>query len=180
MSFLYSHNLYFYYFYGRIFVSFPFHFSFTYCLVVSPITVILPTLTLTLLLKDVDKTQTEIMRHHTSISELKRSFMESVPESRPSEWDKRLSINLPFCTASINGQLQAVVSPPKWVENTQQQYIHTTIIVVCNGEYAYNVLYHLKLYTDLLLGDDAGFLHFIPLFSRYCSHGGTKHFRTFC
>ncbi|KAM8767051.1 protein 4.1 isoform 3-T3 [Acanthopagrus schlegelii] len=58
--------------------------------------------------KDVDKTQTEIMRHHTSISELKRSFMESVPQSRPSEWDKRLSINLPFCTASINGQLQAV------------------------------------------------------------------------
>ncbi|XP_036948502.1 protein 4.1 isoform X4 [Acanthopagrus latus] len=58
--------------------------------------------------QDVDKTQTEIMRHHTSISELKRSFMESVPESRPSEWDKRLSINLPFCTASINGQLQAV------------------------------------------------------------------------
>uniref|UniRef100_A0A671WD18 Protein 4.1 n=1 Tax=Sparus aurata TaxID=8175 RepID=A0A671WD18_SPAAU len=66
--------------------------------------------------QDVDKTQTEIMRHHTSISELKRSFMESVPESRPSEWDKRLSINLPFCTASINGQLQAVVSPPKWTQ----------------------------------------------------------------
>uniref|UniRef100_A0A671W610 Protein 4.1 n=1 Tax=Sparus aurata TaxID=8175 RepID=A0A671W610_SPAAU len=62
-----------------------------------------------LMLEDVDKTQTEIMRHHTSISELKRSFMESVPESRPSEWDKRLSINLPFCTASINGQLQSPV-----------------------------------------------------------------------
>ncbi|XP_042068910.1 protein 4.1 isoform X5 [Haplochromis burtoni] len=57
-------------------------------------------------LKDLDKTQTEIMRHHTSISELKRSFMESVPESRPSEWDKRLSTNSPFRTASINGQLQ--------------------------------------------------------------------------
>ncbi|XP_057684635.1 protein 4.1 isoform X8 [Corythoichthys intestinalis] len=55
---------------------------------------------------DVDKTQTEIMRHHTSISELKRSFMESVPEPRPSEWDKRLSTNSPFRTASINGQLQ--------------------------------------------------------------------------
>nr|XP_049606339.1 protein 4.1 isoform X14 [Syngnathus scovelli] len=55
---------------------------------------------------DVDKTQTEIMRHHTSISELKRSFMESVPEPRPSEWDKRLSSNSPFRTASINGQLQ--------------------------------------------------------------------------
>ncbi|XP_061615565.1 protein 4.1 isoform X10 [Phyllopteryx taeniolatus] len=57
-------------------------------------------------MKDVDKTQTEIMRHHTSISELKRSFMESVPEPRPSEWDKRLSTNSPFRTAGINGQLQ--------------------------------------------------------------------------
>ncbi|KAM6974923.1 protein 4.1 isoform 4-T4 [Tautogolabrus adspersus] len=56
--------------------------------------------------KDLDKTQTGIMRHHTSISELKRSFMESVPEPRPSEWDKRLSTNSPFRTASINGQLQ--------------------------------------------------------------------------
>uniref|UniRef100_A0AAY4EE99 Protein 4.1 n=1 Tax=Denticeps clupeoides TaxID=299321 RepID=A0AAY4EE99_9TELE len=63
---------------------------------------------------DVEKTQTEIMRHHTSISELKRSFMESVPEPRPSEWDKRLSTHSPFRTASINGQLQGgadVVSP---------------------------------------------------------------------
>uniref|UniRef100_A0A672YK14 Protein 4.1 n=1 Tax=Sphaeramia orbicularis TaxID=375764 RepID=A0A672YK14_9TELE len=59
---------------------------------------------------DLDKTQTEIMRHHTSISELKRSFMESVPEPRPSEWDKRLSTNSPFRTASINGQLQPAVS----------------------------------------------------------------------
>ncbi|XP_035490503.2 protein 4.1 isoform X4 [Scophthalmus maximus] len=59
-----------------------------------------------LMLEDVDKTQTEIMRHHTSISELKRSFMESVPDPQPSEWDKRLSTNSPFRTASINGQLQ--------------------------------------------------------------------------
>ncbi|XP_008330068.1 protein 4.1 isoform X4 [Cynoglossus semilaevis] len=60
-----------------------------------------------LMLEDLDKTQTEIMRHHTSISELKRSFMESVPEPRPSEWDKRLSTNSPFRTANINGQLQS-------------------------------------------------------------------------
>ncbi|XP_038580991.1 protein 4.1 isoform X4 [Micropterus salmoides] len=59
-----------------------------------------------LMLEDMDKTQTEIMRHHTSISELKRSFMESVPEPQPSEWDKRLSTNSPFRTVSINGQLQ--------------------------------------------------------------------------
>ncbi|XP_036001798.1 protein 4.1-like isoform X4 [Fundulus heteroclitus] len=55
---------------------------------------------------DLDKTQTEIMRHHTSISELKRSFMESVPEPQPSEWDKRLSTNSPLHTVSVNGQLQ--------------------------------------------------------------------------
>ncbi|XP_068189984.1 protein 4.1 [Antennarius striatus] len=59
-----------------------------------------------LMLEDLDKTQTEIMRHHTSISEMKRSFMESAPEPRPSEWDKRLSTNSPFRTASVNGQLQ--------------------------------------------------------------------------
>uniref|UniRef100_A0A7N8YGF3 Protein 4.1 n=1 Tax=Mastacembelus armatus TaxID=205130 RepID=A0A7N8YGF3_9TELE len=59
--------------------------------------------------KDLDKTQTEIMRHHTSISELKRSFMESVPDPQPSEWDKRLSTNSPFRTASINGQFQPAV-----------------------------------------------------------------------
>ncbi|XP_054873729.1 protein 4.1 isoform X7 [Amphiprion ocellaris] len=64
---------------------------------------------------DLDKTQTEIMRHHTSISELKRSFMESVPEPRPSEWDKRLSTNSPFRTVSINGQLQ----PASPVQKTQ-------------------------------------------------------------
>ncbi|GAA6086494.1 protein 4.1 isoform X1, partial [Tachysurus ichikawai] len=60
---------------------------------------------------DLDKTQSGIMRHHSSISELKRSFMESVPEPRPSEWDKRLSTNSPFRTASINGQMQPDVTP---------------------------------------------------------------------
>ncbi|XP_039536389.1 protein 4.1 isoform X4 [Pimephales promelas] len=65
-----------------------------------------------LMLEDVEKTQTEIMRHHTSISELKRSFMESVPEPRPSEWDKRLSTHSPFRTASFNGQLQPDVKMP--------------------------------------------------------------------
>ncbi|XP_026876502.2 protein 4.1 isoform X1 [Electrophorus electricus] len=60
-----------------------------------------------LMLEDLDKTQTEIMRHHSSISELKRSFMESVPAPRPSEWDKRLSTHSPFRTASINGQPDA-------------------------------------------------------------------------
>ncbi|XP_017281980.1 uncharacterized protein LOC108241980 isoform X3 [Kryptolebias marmoratus] len=57
-----------------------------------------------LMLEDFDKPQEELLRHHASISELKRNFMESVPESRPSEWDKRLSTHSPFRTLGINGQ----------------------------------------------------------------------------
>ncbi|XP_072102823.1 protein 4.1-like isoform X7 [Mobula birostris] len=57
--------------------------------------------------KDLDKTQDEIMKHHASISELKRNFMESVPEPRPSEWDKRLSAHSPFRTLNVNGQVPA-------------------------------------------------------------------------
>ncbi|XP_078538663.1 protein 4.1-like isoform X5 [Lissotriton helveticus] len=62
-----------------------------------------------LMLEDLDKTQEEIMKHHASISELKKSFMESVPAPRPSEWDKRLSTHSPFRTLNANGQVQAGV-----------------------------------------------------------------------
>ncbi|XP_072465705.1 protein 4.1 isoform X2 [Notamacropus eugenii] len=58
-----------------------------------------------LMLEDLDKPQEEIRKHHASISELKKSFMESVPEPRPSEWDKRLSTHSPFRTLNINGQI---------------------------------------------------------------------------
>nr|XP_033695262.1 protein 4.1 isoform X15 [Tursiops truncatus] len=55
--------------------------------------------------KDLDKSQEEIKKHHASISELKKNFMESVPEPQPSEWDKRLSTHSPFRTLNINGQI---------------------------------------------------------------------------
>ncbi|KAJ6663502.1 hypothetical protein lerEdw1_009581 [Lerista edwardsae] len=55
--------------------------------------------------QDLDKTQDEIKKHHANISELKKNFMESVPEPRPSEWDKRLSTHSPFRTLNINGQI---------------------------------------------------------------------------
>ncbi|XP_060235412.1 protein 4.1 isoform X28 [Meriones unguiculatus] len=55
--------------------------------------------------QDLDKSQEEIKKHHASISELKKNFMESVPEPRPSEWDKRLSTHSPFRTLNINGQV---------------------------------------------------------------------------
>uniref|UniRef100_A0A669CPT0 Protein 4.1 n=1 Tax=Oreochromis niloticus TaxID=8128 RepID=A0A669CPT0_ORENI len=57
-----------------------------------------------LMLEDFDKPQEVLLRHHASISELKRNFMEAVPDSRPSEWDKRLSTHSPFRTLGINGQ----------------------------------------------------------------------------
>lgn len=62
--------------------------------------------------KDLDKSQEEIKKHHASISELKKNFMESVPEPRPSEWDKRLSTHSPFRTLNINGQIPTGEGPP--------------------------------------------------------------------
>ncbi|KAM9032784.1 protein 4.1 isoform X20 [Sarcophilus harrisii] len=65
-----------------------------------------------LMLEDLGKTQEEIRKHHASISELKKSFMESVPEPRPSEWDKRLSTHSPFRTLNLNGQIPSGEGPP--------------------------------------------------------------------
>nr|XP_042713264.1 protein 4.1 isoform X38 [Chrysemys picta bellii] len=63
--------------------------------------------------KELDKTQEEIKKHHANISELKKNFMESVPESRPSEWDKRLSTHSPFRTFNVNGQVPTGVEGVK-------------------------------------------------------------------
>ncbi|XP_029695070.1 protein 4.1-like isoform X11 [Takifugu rubripes] len=57
-----------------------------------------------LMLEDFDKPNEELVKHHASISELKRNFMEAVPEPRPSEWEKRLSTHSPFRNLGINGQ----------------------------------------------------------------------------
>ncbi|KAM8868819.1 uncharacterized protein AB9W97_016473 isoform 7-T9 [Spinachia spinachia] len=57
-----------------------------------------------LMLEEFDKPQEDLLRHHASISELKRNFMEATAETRPSEWDKRLSTHSPFRTLGINGQ----------------------------------------------------------------------------
>nr|XP_037856819.1 band 4.1-like protein 2 isoform X3 [Chlorocebus sabaeus] len=39
--------------------------------------------------EELDKAQEDILKHQASISELKRNFMESTPEPRPNEWEKR-------------------------------------------------------------------------------------------
>ncbi|XP_054026670.1 protein 4.1 isoform X1 [Dryobates pubescens] len=69
-----------------------------------------------LMLEDLDKTQEEIKKHHANISELKKNFMESVPEPRPSEWDKRLSTHSPFRTLSVNGQIPVGADGPPLVK----------------------------------------------------------------
>nr|DBA33665.1 TPA: hypothetical protein GDO54_001312 [Pyxicephalus adspersus] len=70
-----------------------------------------------LMLEDLEtRTQEEIIKHHASIRELKKSFMESVPAPRPSEWDKRLSTHSPFRTLSFNGQVQTGTDGPPLVK----------------------------------------------------------------
>ncbi|XP_066060528.1 protein 4.1 isoform X10 [Chamaea fasciata] len=69
-----------------------------------------------LMLEDLDKTQEEIKKHHANISELKKNFMESIPEPRPSEWDKRLSTHSPFRSLSINGQIPTGADGPPLVK----------------------------------------------------------------
>ena len=51
--------------------------------------------------KDLDKAQEEILKHQASISELKRNFMESTPEPRPNEWEKRRITPLSLQTQGV-------------------------------------------------------------------------------
>ncbi|XP_060275618.1 band 4.1-like protein 2 isoform X12 [Ovis aries] len=56
-----------------------------------------------LMLEDLDKAQEEILKHQASISELKRNFMESTPEPRPNEWEKRRITPLSLQTQGSRG-----------------------------------------------------------------------------
>ncbi|XP_076408730.1 band 4.1-like protein 2 isoform X27 [Peromyscus maniculatus bairdii] len=53
--------------------------------------------------KDLDKAQEDILKHQASISELKRNFMESTPEPRPNEWEKRRLTPLSLQTQGRKG-----------------------------------------------------------------------------
>ncbi|KAL9862866.1 band 4.1-like protein 2 isoform 4-T5 [Geothlypis trichas] len=56
-----------------------------------------------LMLEDLDKTQDDLLKHQASISELKRNFMESIPEPRPNEWEKRRITPLSLQTQGKKG-----------------------------------------------------------------------------
>lgn len=42
-------------------------------------------------IKEYDRTQEEVVKHHANINEMKRTFLESTSETGPDEWEKRLS-----------------------------------------------------------------------------------------
>ncbi|KAM9316673.1 band 4.1-like protein 2 [Gastrophryne carolinensis] len=63
-----------------------------------------------LMLEDLDKSPEEILKHQASISELKRSFMESTPEPRPDEWEKRCITPLPLQTqGSLEEEITSIL-----------------------------------------------------------------------
>ncbi|XP_069463494.1 band 4.1-like protein 2 isoform X6 [Ambystoma mexicanum] len=62
-----------------------------------------------LMLEDLDKTQDELLKHQASISELKRSFMESSPEPRPNEWEKRRIAPLSVQAQGSSDDIQNIV-----------------------------------------------------------------------
>ncbi|XP_042177580.1 band 4.1-like protein 2 isoform X4 [Oncorhynchus tshawytscha] len=62
-----------------------------------------------LMLEDLDKTQEDVLKHQASTSELKRSFMEATPETRPSQWEKRLTASP---ATSLRLQAQGRSPPP--------------------------------------------------------------------
>nr|XP_057940697.1 uncharacterized protein LOC131137133 isoform X3 [Doryrhamphus excisus] len=84
-----------------------------------------------LMLEEFDKPQEDLLRHHASISELKRNFMEAVPESRPSEWDKRLSTHSPLRSVGVNGQPGADGGV---VDSTEEDKESTTVSISQTSE----------------------------------------------
>ncbi|XP_069708006.1 band 4.1-like protein 2 isoform X7 [Phaenicophaeus curvirostris] len=69
-----------------------------------------------LMLEDLDKTQDDLLKHQASISELKRNFMESTPEPRPNEWEKRRITPLSLQTQGRSHETLAIVEEKKQAE----------------------------------------------------------------
>ncbi|NXB11971.1 E41L2 protein, partial [Cnemophilus loriae] len=69
-----------------------------------------------LMLEDLDKTQDDLLKHQASISELKRNFMESTPEPRPNEWEKRRITPLSLQTQGSSHETLDIVEEKKQAE----------------------------------------------------------------
>ncbi|NWS43089.1 E41L2 protein, partial [Probosciger aterrimus] len=69
-----------------------------------------------LMLEDLDRTQDDLLKHQASISELKRNFMESTPEPRPNEWEKRRITPLSLQTQGSSHETLDIVEEKKQAE----------------------------------------------------------------
>lgn len=78
-----------------------------------------------LMLEDLDKAQEDILKHQASISELKRNFMESTPEPRPNEWEKRRITPLSLQTQGSSHETLNVVEEKKRAEVGKDERVTT-------------------------------------------------------
>nr|XP_045014971.1 band 4.1-like protein 2 isoform X11 [Jaculus jaculus] len=78
-----------------------------------------------LMLEDLDKAQEDILKHQASISELKRNFMESTPEPRPNEWEKRRITPLSLQIQGSSHETLNVVEEKKQAEVGKDQRVIT-------------------------------------------------------
>ncbi|XP_043366879.1 band 4.1-like protein 2 isoform X2 [Dermochelys coriacea] len=77
--------------------------------------------------QDLDKTQDNLLKHQASISELKRNFMESTPEPRPNEWEKRRITPLSLQT---QGKLASRAEGPCTAASDADKSSHETLNIV--------------------------------------------------
>uniref|UniRef100_A0A8D2D178 Erythrocyte membrane protein band 4.1 like 2 n=1 Tax=Sciurus vulgaris TaxID=55149 RepID=A0A8D2D178_SCIVU len=75
--------------------------------------------------EDLDKAQEDILKHQASISELKRNFMESTPEPRPNEWEKRRITPLSLQTQGSSHETLNVVEEKKQAEVGKDEKVIT-------------------------------------------------------
>ncbi|KAM5285255.1 band 4.1-like protein 2 isoform 10-T20 [Hipposideros larvatus] len=75
--------------------------------------------------EDLDKAQEDILKHQASISELKRNFMESTPEPRPNEWEKRRITPLSLQTQGSSHETLNVVEEKNQAEVGKDERVIT-------------------------------------------------------
>ncbi|XP_075780277.1 band 4.1-like protein 2 isoform X2 [Pelodiscus sinensis] len=90
-----------------------------------------------LMLEDLDKTQDDLLKHQASISELKRNFMESTPEPRPNEWEKRRITPLSLQT---QGKIGDHIFQRKRLPVKENQWTAVTWITKAKTEETYKSL----------------------------------------
>ncbi|KAM6142998.1 LOW QUALITY PROTEIN: uncharacterized protein FYN12_000819 [Phoenicopterus ruber ruber] len=109
-----------------------------------------------LMLEDLDKTQEDLMKHQTNISELKRTFLETSTETTVSnEWEKRLSTS-PVRLAAR--QEEAPMIEPLVPEETKEERKSEKLIFLQKGGTTFLELQPSVIEKKLQEGESAGTL----------------------